>query len=107
MPQVPIACTLTADAAVDRLGEWRDFLTTKVETVDYGKNSAILTLRGGNLALMTATDLAEREKACCSFFEFSLALGATETSLTIGVPPDAEPILTEFLALLPPHLRPH
>ncbi len=31
MTRVPIACTLTADEAGDRIGEWREFLARSVE----------------------------------------------------------------------------
>jgi hypothetical protein len=55
--------------------------------------------------LLTITDIAEREKACCPFFLFSIELDGAEARLHIDVPGEAEPILTELLALLPEHLR--
>jgi hypothetical protein len=103
--KVPIACTLTADAAVDRLSEWKALLTTMVRSVETTTNHAALTLLGGSEPLLTATDLAEREKVCCSFFLFSIEMDGTETRLHIEVPPEADPILTDLLTLLPTYLR--
>ncbi len=104
MTNVPIACTLTAEAAVDRLSEWKAFLTTAVRCVEAGTDRAVLTLARGSEPLLTATDLAEREKACCSFFVFSIELDGSETRLHIEVPPGAEPILRDLLSLLPAHI---
>lgn len=107
MTNVPIACTLVADAVIDRLSEWKAFLATMVQSVETGTCDAVLTLLGGSEPLLMATDLAEREKACCSFFLFSIGLDGTGTHLHIEVPPEAEPILTDLLSLLPAHLRSH
>jgi MerR family copper efflux transcriptional regulator len=102
----PIACTLTADAMVDRLAEWRDVFSTMVEKVERQENQATLTLSRGPEGLMTVADLAEREKACCSFFEFSIELNGLDVRLHVEVPAEAGPILTELLSLLPETLQP-
>lgn len=104
--RVPIACTLTAEAAAAQRAEWETFLTTSVQRVETERNRATLTLFGGSDLLLTATDLAEREQACCSFFVFSIELDGTVTRLHIKVPTEAEPILTDLLARLPASLRP-
>jgi len=78
-----------------------------VQSVETGTNDADLTLLGGSEPLLTATNLAEREKACCSFFLFSIGLDGTGAHLHIEDPPEAEPILTDLLSLLPAHLRSH
>jgi hypothetical protein len=56
-------------------------------------------------AVSEAADLAQREKACCSFFEFSLELEATGWWLVVRVPPEAAPVLAEFASLVPDALR--
>jgi hypothetical protein len=99
VPQVPIACSLTEEGLVDRVDEWRQLLTTAVATVDAGDTSARLLLRDGDDVLVRAVDLAEREKACCAFFEFGLALDAGGRWLTVAVPEDAAPILRDLLSL--------
>jgi hypothetical protein len=103
--KVPIACTLTVDAAVDRVAEWKELLSTVVARVDHDRNHATLTILGTE-ALVAVTDLAERERVCCSFFQFSIELDGNETRLRIGVPFEAEPILNELLTLVPSHIRP-
>ena len=105
MARVPIVCTLTADAAVDRVKEWRVFLSTMVQSFEKGANHATLTLFGGCEALVRTIDLAEREKACCSFFEFSIKLDGFDARLRAEVPIEAGPILQELLALAPGHLQ--
>ncbi len=100
--KIPIACSLTPDAVVDRMEEWRFLLSTMVIRVERAPNQATLTLGDGD-ALLMATDLAEREKACCPFFEFSIELEGLERRLLIGVPTEAEEILTELLAVTQPN----
>jgi hypothetical protein len=104
--KVPIACTLTAEAALDRRAEWEGFLSTMVQSVDYHESHATLTLRGGSEPLLTGADLAEREKACCAFFDLSIEMDGSGTRLRVGVPSGAEPVLAGLLALLPVQLRP-
>jgi hypothetical protein len=104
--EVLIACTLTADAMVDRVAEWRSVLSTMVEKVDRHENEATLTLSRGRGALLTVVDLAEREKACCSFFEFSIQLEGIDARLHVEVPPEADQILTDLLSLIPEALQP-
>jgi hypothetical protein len=96
---VPITCTLTPDAVVDRMAEWRVLLSTMVERIDVVPTNATLTLVGGVEALVAATDLAERERACCAFFRFSLELDGNGTRLHIEVPAGAEEILTGLLQI--------
>jgi hypothetical protein len=96
---VPIACTLSEAAAVDRVDEWRDFLRTAVVTTEAGETTGRALLKPGDDVLLRAVDLAEREKACCAFFEFSVALDDRGRWLTIAVPPDATAILQDLLSL--------
>jgi hypothetical protein len=97
--RVPIACTLTEVGAVDRVEEWRDFLTTAVSTVERQHLTGRALLHDGDDVLLRAVDLAEREKACCAFFDFGIVLDDAGRWLTITVPEDAAPILAELLAL--------
>jgi hypothetical protein len=53
------------------------------------------------------TDLAERERACCPFFEFSIELDGLGTRLHVEVPSEGGPILADLLALAPTQLRPY
>jgi hypothetical protein len=62
-------------------------------------------LGASTVAVRDAADLAQREKACCSFFEFSIELDVASWWLVIRVPPEAAPVLADFAALLPASLR--
>jgi hypothetical protein len=44
--------------------------------------------------------LAQREKACCAFFDFTLAISAERVTLVIDVPPVASSILDDLHANL-------
>lgn len=46
--------------------------------------------------LLVAVDLAEREKACCEFFQFSIELGPDVRWLVMGVPPEAIGVLDDI-----------
>jgi hypothetical protein len=104
--RIPIACTLTAEAAHDRLDEWRQFFTRSVTAMERtSARNVRFQLSESTSARRDAADLAQREKACCSFFEFSLELEASGWWLVVRVPPDAAPVLAEFASLVPDSLR--
>jgi hypothetical protein len=100
--QVPLACTLTATSAGERIEEWRRFLAHCTSAVEwFSERHLRLRLEDMNQALLDAVDLARREKACCQFFEFSIEIDADASWLSVRVPPDALGILSEFASLLP------
>jgi MerR family transcriptional regulator, copper efflux regulator len=94
---VPIACALSADDASARGEEWRQFVASSVLDIERRGPSARLRLRDGDAALLLAADLARREKACCAFFEFRLALLPEGIWLEVDAPAEAAPILDELL----------
>jgi hypothetical protein len=100
--RVPVACTLTASASSDRLEEWRQFLVTSITAAERTSDEKLrLRLVDSPAALTGAADLAQREKACCAFFEFSIELDASSRWLAVEVSPDASEMLTDFATLLP------
>jgi hypothetical protein len=64
-----------------------------------GEHSARLRLEDGSDALLAATDLARREKACCSFFDFRLEILAEAIWLEVEAPPGAAAILDGIVDL--------
>ncbi len=98
---MPIACTLTATQAEDRVEEWRRFLQASVTAVEHDELSARLRLRDGDHVLLAAADLSRRERACCAFFRFRIEPMPDALWLQVEVPPDAAPILDDFLGLAP------
>jgi hypothetical protein len=99
--QVPIACTLQADAATDRIAEWRDALHTSVTAAMRTSAGRVeLRLADGPAAAGQLVDLARREKACCGFFTFTVRIDAEGATMVVEVPGDAAPILDDFVALM-------
>jgi MerR family copper efflux transcriptional regulator len=97
--RIPIACSLAADDAGARVEEWRQFVSRRVVEIARNDGSARLRLEGGDDALLAATDLARREKACCPFFDFRLLLLADAVWLEVEAPDDAAGILDELVNL--------
>ena len=44
--------------------------------------------------------LSQREKECCAFFDFAIAMDAHARWLVAQVPPDAEEVLASFVGML-------
>jgi len=100
--RVPIACTLSSEDAVDRSEEWRRFLENSVEHVETVSDHQVrLRLKPSPEMLNATVDLAQREKACCAFFEFSIELQADACWLVVAVPPESAGVLDEVAG----HLR--
>jgi hypothetical protein len=91
--RVPIACTLSVDDGSSRLEEWRQFLQHHVIEIDRLSTSARLRLSDDDQAVLAATDLARREKACCAFFDFRLVLLSEAVWLEVEAPEEAAPFL--------------
>ncbi len=105
MTRVPIACTLTAAEVDDRVGEWRELLARGVEERRLEGTVAHLRLVPGDDILVTAVDLAQREKTCCGFFSFSIEVDSSARWLRVEVPADAATILADLVALGVPEPR--
>lgn len=100
--KVPIACSLTADAASVRIQEWRTVLSTSVTTVTRPVPGRVELRMVDDLGSAgTLIDLARREKACCEFFTFTIEIDALGATLVIEVPDDAVLVLDDFGALSP------
>jgi hypothetical protein len=96
--QIPIACTLEAEAARAQLDEWRALLVGAVERrhrVSIGRLE--LVLASGFDQVDALVRLAQRETACCAFFTFSIAIGSEALTLVIQAPDGSESILDEFV----------
>ena len=60
---------------------------------------------GHEAVLVAVADLAQREKACCGFFEFTIELQHDRRWLVIRTPSEAATVLSDFGSLLPEELR--
>jgi hypothetical protein len=104
---IPIACSLTPEGASHRVEEWRRFLLASVSAAERPTESQLrLLLSPSPGDLLAAVALAQSEKACCPFFEFSIDVETDACWLLLAVPPDASGILDGFAGLLPSEVRP-
>jgi hypothetical protein len=95
--EIPIACTLSATEALPQLGEWKDLLSqlaTGTSRTAPGRLEIFLHEDLTNVAALI--HLAQREKACCAFFDFTLVIKAERVTLVVDVPPEASSMLDDF-----------
>ena len=101
--KVPIACTLGSDDAAVRLDEWRAALSSAVIGVSRpAPERAELRLVSEPAAIATLIGLAEREKACCEFFDFTFEVERAGVTLVVSVPREAKDVLDDFAFLAQP-----
>jgi hypothetical protein len=96
--EIPIACSLDASEARAQLGEWKEIfarVVTRVERTSPSRFEASLRVQSPGMSELV--QLAQRETACCPFFDFSLIIDAASTTLVVVVPDDASPVLDEFV----------
>ena len=96
--EIPIACSLEASDARAQLGEWKEIFARVVTTVERtSPNRFEASLRAQSPGLSDLVHLAQREKACCPFFDFALIIDATSTTFVVEVPDDAASVLDDFV----------
>jgi hypothetical protein len=99
--RIPVACGLDEQAAVTRLEEWRALLAGPTVTRQrVSPTELALGLSEGPAQLEKVVRLAQSEKACCPFFDFTLRIGEALV-LTISVPEEAATLLDQFAAQQP------
>jgi hypothetical protein len=92
----PLACRLDAASARDQLDEWRKLLAgAGVIHERVTPNELLVHL--DRSVLTDVVDLAQREKACCPFFDFSLRIDADALVLRVAVSPEASVVLDRFV----------
>lgn len=98
--KIPIACTLSATGAADRVAEWRVALGATVTGISRPAPArAEMRLVAKPGAIATLLDLAQQEKACCEFFSFAFEVDVDGVRLVVSVPDDAVEVLDDFAAL--------
>ena len=99
--EIPIACTLRATEALTQLGEWRDLLSQMTKGTSRTAPCRLEIILHTDLTNVAALiHLAQREKACCAFFDFTLVINAERVTLVVDVPPEASSILDDLHATL-------
>ena len=89
---MPIACNLSAEGASSQLEEWRQLLT-EFPGGRLSPTHLVVRMGVGPATVAHVIGLAQREKACCPFFDFSVQVEADFVVLNVSVPEDATSIL--------------
>lgn len=93
----PIACSLDHTEAVSLLDDWAVALAASTVARQRRSPTELALVMVGDFARLEAVvRLAQREKACCPFFDFALHLEADAVILTVSVPADAASVLDRF-----------
>jgi hypothetical protein len=97
---IPVACTLEAPMAQQRIARWRDVLAKAVvQTARPAPGRLACVLHADLADLRALVLLAQEEQACCPFFTFSFDVEAAAVTMMVGVPEDAVAILDGFARL--------
>lgn len=95
----PEACTLPTAEQPLRVAEFDDLFAEHLRSIEQlGPQAARMSLVGPEGLAIVVKDLADRETACCSFFEFSVSAapegaGREAVQLEIRVPPARADVL--------------
>lgn len=99
--KVPIACTLAAGSAQERIAEWRQALRAAVTSSARPSPTRVeLRLVDDPGRMAALIDLARREKACCAFFNFTVEIEAESITMVVTIPDGAVEVLDEFASLV-------
>jgi hypothetical protein len=96
--QAPEACTLPTVERPLRVSEFAVLFATATEGVTRTSTTRV-TVTLPLASLEAARDLAAREAACCSFFNFTTIADGDHTTMTIEVPEQHADILTALTNL--------
>jgi MerR family copper efflux transcriptional regulator len=90
----PIVCTLGADEMPERVDEWRRLAEHVNDRTETPHGLSVWFDRGVTAA--EVAELATKERACCSFFSFTVRIDARGTGLEITAPPEAQELVAQF-----------
>ena len=93
--KIPIACTLTADQAPDRVAEWRSALSGAQARERTPGGYRLRFPKDAAFASRLA-DLAAREVDCCAFFTFTVTLTNAELVLDVIAPAETHEMIGEL-----------
>lgn len=97
---VPDACTLPTEERPLRVAEFGNFLGSVTSSSRPARTRLDLVIP--RRAEATGRDLAEREAACCAFFDFEFESAGTDVVMHVSVPPEHAAVLDALEALASP-----
>lgn len=95
-PELPIACSLPADAAAERLSSLEQLAQNALIGAGRTRTGIELRFHAGERIEQRVLEFIEAERQCCPFLDFELARGS-ELRLRIVGPDEARPVLDAFL----------
>lgn len=96
---IPESCTLPTAAHQARQGEFEALFATALSAQRVGHLHLRLRFAGSDALANTVRDLAARESACCSFFDFTVCVDDDQVLLDVRVPPARAEVLDGMAAL--------
>jgi hypothetical protein len=91
MTDLPIACTLTAEERPARITQLAAF-----DVVDARVTGRVAVRRDPRNETALA-DFVSAEQECCPFFDLRVEVEENALVLTVGGPPDAEPMIAQLV----------
>ena len=99
-----IACSLGRDELGDRVQDWHDILSTATSRGEVGSAGPTVGVRYDFTAAAATTaalaGLIAAETQCCSFYTFTLGVSATEITLDVRAPQEAQPLLDDLFGTI-------
>jgi hypothetical protein len=86
-----IACSLEATDLPQRVAEWRALLAHVIERTPI--ENGVRVRFGPGIGAAAVADLADRERGCCAFFEFSIHLARGGVTLDVRAPAEAKALV--------------
>ena len=97
-PSLPMACSLTADAAGDRKADWHALLARALISRTSIRDGVRIELQNLPGVRRELERLVAAERECCPFMTMSVDTADRELLLTVTAPELAAPILEQMLA---------
>lgn len=91
--QIPIACSLEAEVAGSQLAEWATLARSPGVAVERPSPTELAIRLPRGAPADAVVGLAQREKACCPFFDFTLGIEAEALTLRVTAPAEASALL--------------
>ncbi|HEX2058721.1 MAG TPA: hypothetical protein VHI71_10160 [Actinomycetota bacterium] len=89
-------CTLNADELVERVGAWRE-VSSRALSREVHADGVRSVYPSEPALVQTLRRLIAAEAGCCSFLEFSVSEGPTETVVELGFPPHARALVEQVM----------
>ena len=101
MPDLPIACTLTADGMTARLALIDALAADGLLDCTPTESGLRVRLRDTPEIDQRTRELVAAESRCCAFLDFELGRAGGDLVLDISGPEDAQPVIEMFFAPAP------